>query len=97
MLGNSEIQKVETLHITKINYTTQVYFSFVPKFDLKWNKKKFRIFFFVNYLKNVLKKKKMKENCVILLSNYIKTSFKKSVVFEFPFLNFFLLYMLLDF
>lgn len=35
MLGNSNIQKIETLHISKINYTIQLYFSFVLKFDLE--------------------------------------------------------------
>lgn len=34
MLGNSNIQKIE-MHISKINYTIQLYFSFVLKFDLE--------------------------------------------------------------
>lgn len=35
MLGNSDIQKIETLHISKINYTIQLYFLFILKFNLK--------------------------------------------------------------
>lgn len=68
MLNNLEIQKIGTLHISKINYTIQFYFSFVPKFDLEWNKKKSSEFsLFVKYLKNGEKYlKKWNKNYVLL-------------------------------